>query len=573
MMSNASKYYYTLFEKSPNAIAYHRLLRDEAGTTFDSLILDVNPALEKLFQIPASQLINKRFFEVYPHHSERTQRFIASLHETARTKKVLTLNFQVQLIDRWLRTTLFALDDDTVASISTDITKEVLQEMEFKGFLQSNLDILAVGDMKGRFVRVNREFENILGYSTDELEGHTVTEFIHPEDLEATLKALDTLQKQAPLTRFINRYRCKSGDYKYIEWRAHPIGQHIYASARDITERRQLEERLQQANTQLQEQAEALAAQNQRLQLQATTDELTGLQNRYFLDQILDKLLDRADRYNETVSLVIFDLDRFKKVNDTWGHPVGDEVLQHTANLAKKHHRQADILIRLGGEEFAIIMPQTSLEGAIHGAEKLRQALESKPHAIAGCTTASFGIAERLRAESFKRWYKRADQAMYIAKESGRNRIMPSSIEDAHSLTNIDLHWQTAWNSGSQEIDKQHRKLLELATRLLNQRGSLQTEKNLEELTEHIDFHFSAEVRLLTKLHYEGSTEHAHLHQSLLAKFDQLIEAYHNGSIRTSAFFSFIIDDLIMDHMLKEDVKFFPFLRQQLAETDNNSPV
>ena len=566
MMSNASNYYYTLFEKSPNAIAYHRLIQDEAGNTCDSLILDVNPALEKLFQQPAKALINKRFSEVYPHHSERTKRFITSLGEVSKSKKVLTLNFQVQLIDKWLRTTIFALDDNTVASISTDITKEVLQETEFKGFLQSNLDMLAVGDMTGRFIRVNREFENILGYSTDELEGHNVTEFIHPEDIEATLTALSTLQKQTPLASFTNRYRCKNGDYKYIEWRSHPIGQHIYASARDITERRQLE-------TQLQEQTQILTQQNQRLQLQATTDELTGLFNRYFLDQVLDELLDRADRYNETVSLIIFDLDRFKKVNDTWGHPVGDEVLKHTAALSKKHLRKADLFIRLGGEEFAIVMPQTNLNGAIQVAEKLRKELESNPHAIAGCTTASFGIAERLRAESFKRWYKRADQAMYIAKESGRNRVMPSSIEDAHSLSNIDLHWQAAWSSGSQEIDGQHRKLLELATRLLNQQSSLQTEKNLEELTEHIDFHFSAEVRLLTKLHYEGATEHAHLHQSLLTKFDQLIEAYHNGSIRTSAFFSFIIDDLIMDHMLKEDVKFFPFLRQRLAETDNNSPV
>ena len=563
-MSTSSHYHRTLFERSPNAIAYHRLLRDDTGAVCDSLLLHVNPTLERFFQRPASELIGRRFLEVYPHHSERTKRFITSLGEVSKSKKVLTLNFQVQLIDKWLRTTIFALDDNTVASISTDITKEVLQETEFKGFLQSNLDMLAVGDMTGRFIRVNREFENILGYSTDELEGHNVTEFIHPEDMEATLTALSTLQKQTPLASFTNRYRCKNGDYKYIEWCSHPIGQYIYASARDITERRQLE-------TQLQEQTQILTQQNQRLQLQATTDELTGLFNRYFLDQVLDELLDRADRYNETVSLIIFDLDRFKKVNDTWGHPVGDEVLKHTAALSKKHLRKADLFIRLGGEEFAIIMPQTNLNGAIQVAEKLRKELETHPHAVAGCTTASFGVAERLRAESFKRWYKRADQAMYIAKESGRNRVMPSSVEDAHSLTNVDLHWQEAWNSGSREIDTQHRKLLELATRLLNQRGSLETEKNLEELTEHIDFHFSSEGRLLTKLHYEGASEHAQLHHKLLSKFDQLIQAYHNGSVRTSAFFSFIIDDLIMDHMLKEDVKFFSFLRQHVH--DNNAPV
>lgn len=570
-MSTSSHYHRTLFERSPNAIAYHRLLRDDTGAVCDSLLLHVNPTLERFFQRPASELIGRRFLEVYPHHSERTQRFISSLDEASRSQTEITISFHAQFIGKWLRTTLFTLDADTVASISTDITQEVMQEMEFTGFLQSNLDMLAVGDKNGRFIRVNQEFENILGYSTDELEGQSVTEFIHPDDLEATLGTLSTLKAGIPLSQFINRYRCKSGEYKYLEWRAHPIGEYIYASARDTSERRRLEKELQEANAKLSEQTALLTTQNQRLQLQATTDELTNVYNRYFLDQTLDELLDRADRYNETISLVIFDLDRFKKVNDTWGHPVGDEVLKHTVRLAKKQLRKADILIRLGGEEFAILMPQTHLNGAIQVAEKLRKELESHPHAVAGCTTASFGVAERLRAESFKRWYKRADQAMYIAKESGRNRVMPSSVEDAHSLTNVDLHWQEAWNSGSQEIDTQHRKLLELATRLLNQRGSIETEKNLEELTEHIDFHFSSEGRLLTKLHYEGATEHAQLHHKLLAKFDQLIQAYHNGSIRTSAFFSFIIDDLIMDHMLKEDVKFFSFLRQHVH--DNNAPV
>ena len=571
-MSTSSHYHRTLFEKSPNAIAYHRLLRNDTGAVCDSLLLHVNPALEVLFQRAASELVGRRFLEVYPHYSERTQRFISSLDEASRSQTEITLNFHAHFIGKWLRTALFALDADTVASISTDITQEVMQEIEFKGFLQSNLDMLAVGDKNGRFIRVNQEFENILGYSTDELEGKLVTDFIHPDDLEATLAALSTLKEEIPLNQFINRYRCKTGEYKYLEWRAHPIGKYIYASARDTSERRRLEKELREVNAKLSEQTALLTTQNHSLQLQATTDELTGLYNRYFLDQVLDELLDRADRYNETISLVIFDLDRFKKVNDTWGHPVGDEVLKYTTKLAKKHLRRADILIRLGGEEFALLMPQTNLNDAIQAAEKLRQALETAPHPTAGCTTASFGVAERLRAESFKRWYKRADQAMYIAKESGRNRVMPSSIEDAHSLTNIDLHWQPAWNSGSREIDSQHHKLLELATLLLNQRGSLQTEKNLEELTAHIDFHFSAEARLLAKLHYEGAAEHAQHHQKLLAKFDQLIQTYHDGAIRTSAFFSFIIDDLIMDHMLKEDVKFFSFLRQKLAESDSHSP-
>mgnify|MGYP003581709204 CR=1 FL=1 len=163
-MSTSSHYHRTLFEKSPNAIAYHRLLRNDTGAVCDSLLLHVNPALEVLFQRAASELVGRRFLEVYPHHSERTQRFISSLDEASRSQTEITLSFHAHFIGKWLRTTLFALDADTVASISTDITQEVMQEIEFKGFLQSNLDMLAVGDKNGRFIRVNQEFENILGY-------------------------------------------------------------------------------------------------------------------------------------------------------------------------------------------------------------------------------------------------------------------------------------------------------------------------------------------------------------------------------------------------------------------------
>jgi len=156
----------------------------------------------------------------------------------------------------------------------------------------------------------------------------------------------------------------------------------------------------------------------------AITDQLTGLKNRYFLDAMIEKEFQRADRYKRQLSVIAFDLDHFKIVNDTWGHGVGDEVLQQTARTAQNQIRGADVLIRTGGEEFLIMLPETGIKGAYEVAEKVRKALETGVHPVAGVCTASFGIADREEGETYSNLYRRADEALYRAKENGRNRVM-----------------------------------------------------------------------------------------------------------------------------------------------------
>ncbi len=156
----------------------------------------------------------------------------------------------------------------------------------------------------------------------------------------------------------------------------------------------------------------------------AITDNLTGLNNRHYLEKTIESILTKSDRYNEKVSLAIFDLDHFKQVNDTMGHPAGDIVLKQTANIAKSLIRTSDTLIRFGGEEFLILMPHTNSGGAASVSEKIRQVLEKNIHPGIGAVTASFGISERKKDESFTSWYSRADRALYNAKESGRNRVI-----------------------------------------------------------------------------------------------------------------------------------------------------
>ena len=152
-------------------------------------------------------------------------------------------------------------------------------------------------------------------------------------------------------------------------------------------------------------------------------DKLTGLLNRYHIEESIDHEIARSERNSNPLSMIVFDLDFFKQVNDNWGHPVGDSVLKHTSQIAKRLLRKSDVFARMGGDEFMVIMPETSCAGARVAAEKIRSNITENPHPQAGLVTVSIGVAECRTGESFGNWYERADDALYQAKKQGRNCI------------------------------------------------------------------------------------------------------------------------------------------------------
>ena len=166
-----------------------------------------------------------------------------------------------------------------------------------------------------------------------------------------------------------------------------------------------------------------------RVASQATTDGLTGLANRRTLDEELVLEWRRADRVGESLAFILLDLDDFKQVNDTHGHPAGDAVLRAVGQVLLGGVRQVDLAGRYGGEEFALILPETDLPGAINLAERLRVALETTPVGLAnGKTlqvTASFGVALKDELASADELVAVADEALYAAKRAGKNRVMP----------------------------------------------------------------------------------------------------------------------------------------------------
>ncbi len=165
-----------------------------------------------------------------------------------------------------------------------------------------------------------------------------------------------------------------------------------------------------------------------KLEVLATIDSLTQIYNRYSFQELAEAEIYRVERYGGELSLIILDLDHFKLINDQYGHPAGDATLVHVAQLCRRLSRQSDLIARLGGEEFAILLPETSLLDAICAAEKLRAALEQTPVEYEGqrfSVTASFGVSSWKPPErsTFLDLLKAADRALYVAKQDGRNQV------------------------------------------------------------------------------------------------------------------------------------------------------
>jgi diguanylate cyclase (GGDEF)-like protein len=168
---------------------------------------------------------------------------------------------------------------------------------------------------------------------------------------------------------------------------------------------------------------------HRRIQRQAITDELTGLSNVRHFHELLDQEIERAQRFNNPIGLVMVDIDNFKSVNDTYGHPQGDLVLKEVARVLREQSRDIDYPARYGGEEMSVILPQTEIEGAAQLAERMREAIEELTvRRLDGDgvlkLTASFGVASMPGSATDKRYLIAvADEALYRAKHGGKNRV------------------------------------------------------------------------------------------------------------------------------------------------------
>ena len=180
---------------------------------------------------------------------------------------------------------------------------------------------------------------------------------------------------------------------------------------------------LDKARTELGERTELLQAQTAKLEELATTDALTGAFNRRKFNGLILAEIARVRRYEHPLSLLILDIDHFKRINDTHGHEAGDEVLVVLAGLIRAGIRATDSLARWGGEEFVVLSPEVTVEEAMGLAERLRSAAGASKYSFAGTVTVSLGVAQHRAGETPDELFARADEALYRAKEDGRDRV------------------------------------------------------------------------------------------------------------------------------------------------------
>ena len=296
----------------------------------------------------------------------------------------------------------------------------------------------------------------------------------------------------------------------------------------------------------------------------AIKDELTGLYNRHFLDSVVTEEFERARRYELPLSGALLDLDHFKHVNDTWGHPVGDSVLRYTAEIIHGHIRRSDYAIRIGGEEFLILMPNTDLEGAYLNAERIRRAVEEAEYPTVGHITASLGVAERRVDDNYQMLYEKIDRALYQAKEGGRNCVTKFN-EDSNIYAAVSLRWKKNWECGEKNIDHQHRELFYLLSHLM--KDSLEDIDNREvieqinNIIEHLLFHFDYEESVLVEKNYEDVNNHKQIHGDLIRRTQEIRSLVSQGEINGLRAFSMIFEEVVADHLLKDDIQYFSYIQ------------
>lgn len=282
-------------------------------------------------------------------------------------------------------------------------------------FFNLSHDMLCIASMDGYFQLVNRAFEDTLGYTTDELLSKPFLEYVHPDDVESTLREMENLAGGAPTLAFENRYRCADGNYKRLRWIAYPKAEDslIYAVARDMSERDRLIDRLRTISP---------------------VDGLTGLATQQVFESQLRKEWNREQRFHQPLSVALVDADLFGDYNSEHGHTAGDEAIRSIASVLREQFKAAgNLAARTAGDKFGLILPGVDAASAAADAETTREKIERLdiPHPLeksAPRVTVSIGIAAAIPADGMQseELLRRAEDAVRKAKNDGRNRVVVS---------------------------------------------------------------------------------------------------------------------------------------------------
>jgi diguanylate cyclase (GGDEF)-like protein/PAS domain S-box-containing protein len=308
-------------------------------------------------------------------------------------------------------------DKINASTISLSEQREI-ELQRFKAIIETSDDAIISKTMDGIIKSWNRGAERIFGYTAEEVIDKPMTIFFPQDRLDEESNILLRISRGERVEHFETVRVCKDGRLVDISATISPIsdthGKIVGVSkiARDITERIKATEELKRLN--------------EILVRQATSDPLTGIANRTKFNEVLEIEMARSRRFALPLSLIMIDIDRFKTINDTYGHNAGDNVLREFASRVSKSIRKNDLFTRWGGEEFMILVTNVTRSGTVIFAEKLRLEIETFDFSPFGRITCSFGVTEFEKNDTIDSFIKKVDIALYRAKSAGRNRVESS---------------------------------------------------------------------------------------------------------------------------------------------------
>jgi len=310
-------------------------------------------------------------------------------------------------LTRWLFT--FVSLTVVMMLVTGIVSAQARADKRARRFFELSHDMLCTMDEEGRCREVNGAWARHLGYSPEELRGTRLLDLTHPEDHERALAEAVSLFKSGSSSVLETRVRAKDGSWHWLRTSSTLAKDErlVYARSTDVTQLKLIEG-----------EREKLLGEVQDL---ARHDALTGLPNRRVLQELLPREMARARRREAPLCLAIVDIDHFKAYNDTHGHLAGDEVLRACAREWDNALRGEDTLVRFGGEEFLVLLPDTEPDQAAEIVERLREQTPLEQ-------TCSAGLALWDYAESIDELLRRADEALYLAKAGGRDQLAQAEL-------------------------------------------------------------------------------------------------------------------------------------------------
>ncbi len=379
----------------------------------NGLILEINDAALRRFDLERDKIINHSLFSLLPSdyinfrkvyidivlQSYEPHRFEDEFNGLSYHACIYPLiNNKTNNIDKLA---IFATDK-TIFKKNEDLYikhSKILSTVQSPmAFINIDLTVQIVNDVYCKYFEKNEE--EIYGESIEKLYGKETYEIKLKEQIDNCLKG-NTSSSQ-------HWFTFPDGIERYMLMNFYPFFKNsntvsgIVINSTDITKMKQMEDELKKLSI---------------------TDQLTGIYNRVKFAEALTDEINRLKRYNSGLSIIMFDIDHFKNVNDIFGHDVGDEVLKKLSNLVNEYIRDTDIFSRWGGEEFMILLPHTKITDASNLANRIREKIENKYFKGPNTVTCSFGVTEYTIDDTEESYTKRVDEALYKSKHSGRNMV------------------------------------------------------------------------------------------------------------------------------------------------------